>query len=192
MREAIREDLVIQSLISLMFVVGLTPDLLVGWLVFLSLFIYMVGTYKVFITTKATGHHNHADGNTYICMKTGKELYLNEEEWNASGDEHSFGFFSSGFMRFTNSYRVPGWCKYVGIRLKVPRFFGVGIDFGLVRGYRGYYDNGQMKSGLPIGRTFLFFMVPAIRWRPAHKRGTFVCIRQFGSATVTSEGRVEE
>ncbi len=191
MQDSVREDLEILSLVSLMFMVGLIPQFVCDWILFLSVFIYMIFTYKVFITNKATGHHKFGEKSTYICRKSGKELHLNEDNWNAVGTEYNMGPIACGIMEFTNSYRVPAWSKYVGLKARVPNFFSVGIDIGVVRGYRAYYDEGQMKSGIPVGRTFLFFMAPTIRWRPAHKRNTFVSIRQFGSATVTTEGSIE-
>lgn len=191
MRDSIREDLELLSLVSLMFMVGLVPQFVCDWMLFLSVFIYMILSYKVYITEEATGHHKHGEGDSYVCRKSGERLPLNEENWNADGQEYSMGPFAWGVMEFTNSYRVPAWAKYVSIKISVQNFFAVGIDLGLVRGYRAYYDEGQMKSGIPVGRTFLFFMAPTIRWRPAHKRNTFVSIRQFGSATVTTEGSIE-
>lgn len=191
MRLAVVDGLTTITLMSLMLVVGLFPQLICEWLLFTSLFIYVFMSYKLFITKTASGHHKYGEKSSYICIDTGKRLGFNEDSWNPSGEEHTFGLLAFGHMSFTNSFRLPGSTKYVGIKLAVPHFFSVGIELGLVDGYRPYYNDGQMTSGIPVGRKYLFFMAPTIRWRPAHKRHTFVAIRQFGSATVTTEGSVE-
>jgi hypothetical protein len=187
----IRDDVSTQSLVSLMFIVGVLPECTEHWLIFLSVFVYLTMSFKTYVTTEATGHHKFGDGNAYVCRKTKQVMALNEDEWNASGIEHHSGPVGCGVMTFTNSYRVPGWCKYVSLKISIPHFFAVGIDAGLVRGYRAYHDEGQMKSGIPVGRSYLFFMAPTIRWSAAHERNNFISIRQFGSATVTTQGRIE-
>ena len=60
-----------------------------------------------------------------------------------------------------------------------------------MEGYKTYHDDGQMGAGIPVGDSLLFFMAPTIRWSAAHQQNNFISIRQFGSATVTTEGRIE-
>jgi len=169
----------------------LFPQYAPEWLLFLVLYIYFVATHKVYVTTKAKGHHDFGLHNTYRCLETGNRIPLNEDHWEATGTESCYGFMGFGQMKFVNSFNVKGGCKYLSLRVEVPYFFSSGIDFGLVEGYKEYYDDGQMGSGIPVKDSLLFFMAPTIRWSAAHQKNNFISIRQFGSATVTTEGRIE-
>jgi len=169
----------------------LFPRFAYEWFFFLSVVVFLIASHKVYVTKQATGHHKFGTTNTYRCLDTGEQLPLNEDNWSASGTEECFGPIGFGIIYFRNSFNVPGHCRYVSLRFEIPNFFSSGIDLGLVEGYKRYYDDGQMTSGIPVGDSLLFFMAPTIRWSAADKRDKFISIRQFGSATVTTEGRIE-
>jgi hypothetical protein len=169
----------------------LFPRFAYEWLFFLTFVILLAASHKVYVTKRATGHHKFGTTNTYRDLATGVETPLNEDNWSANGTEECFGPVGFGVINFRNSFNVPGFCRYISLRIEIPNFFSSGIDLGLVEGYKDYYDDGQMTSGLPVGDSFLFFMAPTIRWSTAIKRDEFISIRQFGSATVTTEGRIE-
>lgn len=190
MREHLLLNLEILVITSLVYPT-LFPEQTFNWLLFVTIVVYFTTSHKVYVTTKATGHHKFGTGNTYIDRKTKLETPLNENEWNAKGNEHCYGFIGFGRMTFVNSFHVPGWCEFVSLRLEVPHFFSSGIEFGIVQGYKAYQEDGQMTAGIPVGRSYLFFMAPTIRWSAAHQQDKFISIRQFGSATVTTEGRIE-
>ena len=101
--------------------------------------------------------------------------------WEGKGKETYFGWFGYGHIDFTNSFRRPTIFKYFSIMIAVPGDKEIGVDIGIVRGYKGY------KEGIYIGE-WLTGVCPRMRWVDSRSKDRFVSLRQFGSASIKTYG----
>ena len=149
-------------------------------LIIVAYLIYSGLTYRVLTTDSSDGHHKYCKSYYYTDPDTKEEMRFNDV-WDGKGEETYFGWLGYGRIDFTNSFRRPTTFKYLSIMISVPGDKEIGIDIGIVRGYKGY------KEGIYIGE-WLIGVCPRMRWVDSRSKDRFVSLRQFGSASIKTYG----
>ena len=153
--------------------------------IIIILLIYSIFRYRTLYTDSSDGHHKYCKSYDYVDIRSGDKMKLNDD-WYAKGTETQYGVFAHGYIDFINSFRKDAKFRYISIMMPIPGDKEIGIDLGIVTGYKDY------KKGFYVDQ-WLLGICPKMRWtdsRISEGPERWICVRQFGSASIRTYGSI--